>query len=119
MPHSKKKKEEVAHVYEMCRKYFKKSPYVDILWSDKYGWLFVNYDPMRKEFVEPPIQISSGKWLVRRLIEEIANDVFIEIDSENGLDNANELELCEIRKRILPYRKKLPEYEKTFHKKLG
>lgn len=119
MSYSKKKKLEVAYVLEMCNDYFKQSPYVDIVWSDKFGWIYLTYDPIRKDFPLGPDIIPSGKWLFKRLIREITDDVTTITESENTLETMNEVEKNEIRRRVAPYLEKLPEYQSVYDRLLG
>ena len=87
--------------------YIQTSPYFEILFSSKKGYLFLRIDS--HDFLEVE-EIDSPDHLFRRLIDEISSDVRdLFLCGEHISVYLFPAEMDETRKRALPYIARLPE----------
>ena len=104
-------KSEIEHVTTVFKDYIKASPYLDLVWSEKLGYLLLDIDIVRNEISSEPDVLESGENACELLLHEIALDVLLLTKTENPLSNVNALEKAEILRRIAPFISQLPEYE--------
>ena len=93
--------------------YIQASPYFEILFSSKKGYLFLRIDS--HDFLEVE-EIDTPDHLFRRLIDEISSDVRdLFLCGEHISVNLFPAEMDETRKRVLPYIDRLPEALREYH----
>ena len=103
-------KEEIEKVIAIFAQYIKDSPYADIVWSDKLGYVFLNIDLGNSSIEMEPIIIKNAEGLIQQLLSEISNDVMDNTSHEFSLAEAPLEVQQEIQRRFSEYLDKLPEY---------
>ena len=81
----------------------------DLVWSDKVGyvWLAISIDPV---YIDTGNWIESAAGLCYECLNDIALDVFGMTGNDHDFEDADPLELAEIKRRWKPYIGQLPEY---------
>ena len=81
----------------------------DLVWSDKVGyvWLAISIDPI---YIDTGNWIESAASLCYECLNDIALDVFGMTGNDHDFEDADPLELAEIKRRWKPYIDQLPEY---------
>lgn len=110
MLYTEEQKKKIDRVREVFAELLKQSPDYEILWSDKVGYVWLEILCKRHLEVDTAMRIDSAENLCRELLTSIATDVLLMTKNEHGLDEADPLELAEIKKRWKPYIGQLPEY---------
>jgi ribosome-binding protein aMBF1 (putative translation factor) len=108
--YSPEEKEEIENVIAVFSEYIKESAYVDIVWSDKLGYVFLNIDLDNLSIDMEPIIIESADEMVQELLYEISNDVMDSTSHEHSLEEVPLDLRLEIESRFRPYLEKLPQY---------
>lgn len=103
-------KDEIEKVIAVFSEYIKESPYADVVWSDKLGYVFLNIDPDKFSIEIEPIIIESAEDICRELLYEISSDVMENTSHELTLAEAPLDMRLEIESRFRPYLEKLPQY---------
>lgn len=103
-------KDEIEKVITVFAEYIKESPYVDVLWSDKLGYVFLNIDLDKSSIEMEPIIIENAEDLCKELLHEISNDVMENTSHEYTLEEAPLDIRLEIESRFGVYLEKLPQY---------
>lgn len=118
MVYTKTEKDKIERVREVFAAHIRQSPYFDLLWSDKVGyvWLSIGIDPL---YVDTGRWIESAADLCNVLLDDMADDVFEMTGNDHTLENADPLELAEIKRRWKAYIDQLPEYAYLCDKLLG
>lgn len=112
MLYTKKEQEKIEKIREVFTDYIRESQYVDLLWSEKLGYILLKISAERREIVMEPIIIEDGGTLCKELCMEIIQDVLEYTGNDHDRGNADPLEKAEIEKRLSPYKERLPEYQK-------
>ena len=109
MLYTEKEKHEIERVKEVFAEHLRQSPDFELLWSDKVGyvWLAIGVNPL---YVDTGIRIESGADLCYKCLDDVAMDVLYMKGNDHALDEADPLELAEIKRRWEPYINQLPEY---------
>ncbi len=104
-----KEKHEIERVKEVFAEHLRQSPDFELLWSDKVGyvWLTIGVNPV---YVDTGIRIESAADLCGRCLDDVAMDVLYMTGNDHALEEADPLELAEIKRRWEPYINQLPEY---------
>ena len=109
MLYTKKEKHEIERVKEVFTEHLRQSPDFELLWSDKVGyvWLTIGVNPV---YVDTGIRIESAADLCYRCLDDVAMDVLYMTGNDHALEEADSLELAEIKRRWGPYINQLPDY---------
>lgn len=109
MIYTEKQKNEIERVREAFKEYLQKSPNFELLWSDKVGyvWLEIGLNPT---YVDTAARIESGEELCRILLDNVITDVLYMTDNDHTPEQADPLELAEIKRRWEKHIERLPEY---------
>lgn len=109
MIYTKKEKDKIERIREVFAEHIRQSPNYDLLWSDKVGyvWLTIGINPL---YVDTGRWIESAADLCEILLDDVADDVFEMTGNDHSLENADPLELAEIKRRWKAYIDQLPEY---------
>lgn len=58
--HTKTEKQTIEHIASVFKNYITNSPYLDLVWSEKLGYLLLHIDPPSQYFgLEPDFQMRS------------------------------------------------------------
>lgn len=107
--YTKEQKEKLEKVMEVFGDYMKESPYVEVVWSEKIGYIFLNVDKKHQD-VDFIIPLDCTETLCGRLCYEVAQDVLMLTGNDHAVREADPLEKAEIWRRLEPYLEQLPEY---------
>ena len=110
MLYTKKEREKIEKVREVFADYIRKSRYVDLLWSEKLGYILLRIDAERRDIVMEPVIMEDGETLCKELCLEIIQDVLEYTGNDHDRESIDALEKAEIKKRLRPYEERLPEY---------
>ena len=118
MIYTKTEKDKIERVREVFAEHIRQSPYFDLLWSDKVGyvWLCIEIPPLH---VDTGQRIKSASDLCENLLDDVADDVFEMTGNDHTLESADPLELAEIKRRWKIYIDQLPEYAYLCGKLIG
>ena len=115
--YSPQEKAEIERVINVFRDYIKDSTYLDLVWSDKIGYIYLIIDGLDRPHAEGRY-VKSAEHLASVLLGDIETDVFLSTGNEHSLEDADYRELAEIDRRQKPFLDQLPEYrylsKKTF-----
>ena len=109
MLYTEEQKKELEQVREVFAELLKQSPDYDLLWSDKLGYVWLETGGMPC-YVDTATRIDSAEHLCREFLENVVTDVLFMTGNDHPLENADLLELAEIKKRWEPYIDQLPQY---------
>lgn len=112
-PYSKTQRSKIEKVRAVFSEYIKTSPYMDLVWSDKVGYFYLDLNLEAEcpgELASMPAYIQNAQMLCSRLFMEIVYDVINSSGKGHAAYEADEQECSEIAKRLRPYLKQLPEY---------
>ena len=109
MLYTEKEKNEIERVRKVFEKHIQQMTAYDLVWSDKVGyvWLAISIDPV---YIDTGNWIESAAGLCYECLNDIALDVFGMTGNDHDFEDADPLELAEIRRRWKPYIGQLPEY---------
>ena len=109
MVYTKKEKAEIERVREVFAEHIRQSPNYELLWSDKVGyvWLCIGIKPL---YVDTGRRIESASDLCELLLNDVADDVLEMTGNDHAPENADPLEVAEIKRRWKVYIDQLPEY---------
>ena len=86
--------------------YLRDSGRLELLWSDKVGYLLIPVDVERREAARPPRVIRTALELVEALLGEVA----LELAARSGKRRLSRKDYPEYQRRIEEYMAQLPEY---------
>ena len=86
--------------------YLRDSGRLELLWSDKVGYLLIPVDVDRREAARPPCVIRTASELVEALLSEIA----LELAARTGKRRLSRKDYPEYQRCIGEYMSQLPEY---------
>lgn len=107
------KKEAVEKVRKVFEKYIEASPYMELLWSDKLGYVLMLIHKETSEIMESRV-ITNAESFCRSLISEISQNVLEAMGKDHDACELSPLERTEVEKELKPYRDQLPEYTYLF-----
>ena len=99
-----------AHAPEFT--YIKTTPYFDIVWSGKVGYIYISIDSCRGTVGDMDcLVIDSPEELLDKLLYEMAVDIMEEGGHDLNPVEASALERAEVARRLNVYLEQLPEYQ--------
>lgn len=104
-----KKNTDIEKVCRVFGDYMERSPYIDLLWSKKLGYILTQMNGKKGEIVESQV-ISDAGSLCLIMLHEVAGDVLQRTNKEHALYEADAAERDEIERLLKPYEEQLPEY---------
>ena len=117
MNYTKVQKEEIEKVKEIFADYIKKSKYLELLWSDKLGYvLLTGINNNMDDFTMHPEVIKSGEFLCSHLLYELACDTIEATGNFHDIFECTSDEKALIKKAYDPYMNQLPEYNHLIEK---
>lgn len=98
---------QMQEILRVFQEYISASPFFEILYSDKKGYIFLRIE---QGCLEEPEELADPKELFETLLFEITSDVRdLFLCGEHKTNDLFPEEITESRKRILPYIEKMPE----------
>lgn len=105
-------KEAIEQVMCVFADYIKMTPYFDLLWSDKVGYIYISIENCRGTVGDMDcIVMDSPEELLDKLLYEMAVDIMEEGGHELSPTEASPLERVEVERRLNVYLDQLPEYQ--------
>jgi len=105
---------EIERVKSVFRDYIQASQYIDLVRSEKLGYILLYINPPTQDLGMEPEIITDGSDLCELLLSEVAADVLELTRNEHSVSEADPLEKSEILKRLEPFAEQLPEYRHLF-----
>ena len=112
MLYTRKQKAELEEMAAAFGEYLKSSEYLELLWSNKIGYILLKLSIPDRSLPLAPVVIEDGEMLYEELLIEIANDVLEYTGNEHDRANADPWEREERKKRFHPYMEQFPQYRK-------
>lgn len=107
-----KQKEEIERVIAVFKDYIEPNPHIDILWSDKMGYvLFLDYMPQHDSLGMLPELIRSPERLCSQLLYEAFHDFTKTLGDSHCPEDASVAEYIQFKKEMERYMDQIPEYE--------
>ena len=105
-------KEAIERVMSVFSEYIKTTPYFDIEWSGKVGYIYISIDSCRGTVGDMDcLVIDSPEELLDKLLYEMAVDIMEEGGHDLNPVEASALERAEVARRLNVYLEQLPEYQ--------
>lgn len=104
-------KETIERVMSVFSDYIKTTPYFDIVWSDKVGYIYISIENCRGTVGDMDcIVLDEPEELLDKLLNEMAVDIMEEGGHTLSPVEASALERAEVERRLNSYLDQLPEY---------
>ena len=110
MLYTEKEKNEIERVRKVFEKHIRQMTAYGLVWSDKVGLCVAGNIPIDPVYVDTGNRIESAAALCNECLNDIALDVFGMTGNDHDFEDADPLELAEIKRRWKPYIDQLPEY---------
>ena len=105
-------KEGIERVVSVFSDYIKTTPYFDIVWSDKVGYIYISIENCRGTVGDMDcIVLDEPEELLDKLLNEMAVDIMEEGGHTLSPVEASALERAEVERRLNAYLEQLPEYQ--------
>ena len=105
-------KEGIERVVSVFSDYIKTTPYFDIVWSDKVGYIYISIENCRGTVGDMDcIVLDEPEELLDKLLNEMAVDIMEEGGHTLSPVEASALERAEVERRLSAYLDQLPEYQ--------
>lgn len=105
------KKKEIERIVSVFSGYLQNHPLIDLVWSDKIGYVLLYISPDQAAIEMDPVSITDARMLCGMLLSEIATDVLVSAKNDHCIDHADPFEMAEIQKRWEPFLSQLDEYK--------
>ena len=105
-------KRDIEQVIDVFNDYIRTSTHVELLWSDKVGYIYISIDNVRGTIGDMDCWVvDCAERLLDKLVSEMAIDIMEEVGHTIDPTEATQLERREIERRIHPYLEQLPAYQ--------
>ena len=105
-------KENIERVMSVFADYIKTTPYFDIVWSDKVGYIYISIENCRGTVGDMDcIVLDEPEELLDKVLNEMAVDIMEEGGHTLSPVEASALERAEVERRLSSYLDQLPEYK--------
>lgn len=105
-------KESIERVMSVFADYIKTTPYFDIVWSDKVGYIYISIENCRGTVGDMDcIVLDEPEELLDKVLNEMAVDIMEEGGHTLSPVEASALERAEVERRLEVYLDQLPEYK--------
>lgn len=105
-----KRDAEKDRIAEAFSGYIHRHPSLDLLWSEKLGYILLSIDTVQDCLYGTSIYTNAQK-LARRLFEEIVTDVVLECEDCDDVSSMDDEGREEVKRRWAPFLEMLPEYK--------
>lgn len=102
---------EMDRIAEAFSGYVHRHPGLDLIWSEKMGYVLLSIDPMMQSFLCGTSVYTNPQKLAYRLFEEVATDVMHEYGDCKVIAALNAEEKEEVQQRWAPFLEMMPEYK--------
>lgn len=109
-PNYVKRNTEMDRIVEAFSGYIHRHPNLDLLWSEKLGYVLLSIDTVRDCLYGTSI-FGNAQELACRLFNEVVTDVILEQEDCDDISNLNDEGREEVRQRWAPFLEMLPEYK--------
>lgn len=109
-PNYVKRNTEMDRIVEAFSGYIHRHPNLDLLWSEKLGYVLLSIDTVRDCLYGTNI-FSNAQKLACCLFNEVVTDVILEQEDCDDISNLNGEGREEVRQRWAPFLEMLPEYK--------
>lgn len=103
-------KQEIERILSVFSGYLQSHPLIDLVWSDKIGYILLYISPDQAAIEMDPVLITDARLLCRMLLSEIATGVLVSAKNNHSIDHADPSEIAEIQKRWEPFLSQLTDY---------
>ena len=113
-PYSEAQRSKIEKVRAAFQDDIQNSGYIDLLWSDKAGYVLLPLNPENEDgfrVESEPELIENAEMLCERLFTEIFYDVINFSGKKHDTDQVDAEERAEVERRLRPYIEKFPEYK--------
>ena len=110
MLYTKKEKDALEKVIQAFRVYLEESQYLDLVWSDKVGYVLLKISVGHRSLEGESLIIEDAETLCGELFSELVMDVLQETESDHCSEGVDAAEGETIRRKFAPYLLALPEY---------
>lgn len=111
MNYSKEQRENIEKVKTVFQDYIKHSKTLELLWSDKLGYILImGINKTMDDISMDPIILEDAETLCYHLLYEIACDVLEAGNNYDDIFKATAAEKDTVKKAFHPYMVQLPEY---------
>lgn len=105
-------KQSIEQVIDAFRDYILTTPHLELLWSDKLGYIYISIDNVRGSIGDMDCWVvDCAEELFDKLVGEMAIDIMEEVGHTIDPTEATQLERREIERRLHPYVERLPAYQ--------
>ncbi|MCI9448422.1 MAG: hypothetical protein HFH36_13865 [Lachnospiraceae bacterium] len=112
MLYTEEQKLELEQIIEVFQDYLENSPYLDLVWSDKVGYVLLKISTEHRHLEGESLVIDDGETLCQELFSEIVTDVLQYFGNDHCSKAVDSLEAEEIARKFQPYLDRLPQYKK-------
>lgn len=113
-PYTSEQKAKIEKVRAAFQDYIQNSGYIDLLWSDKVGYVLLPLNPESEDGIRVELEpelIESAEMLCERLFTEIFYDVINFSGKKHDTDQADAEERAEVERLLRPYIEQFQEYK--------
>lgn len=109
MEQKTEKNEAIEKVGRVFSDYIKNSASMELLWSEKLGYILMLIHRETSEIMESQV-LTDAESFCRYMLGEVAQDVLKHMGKDHDAYELTETERTEIRKQLRPYMEQLSEY---------
>lgn len=111
MQYTKEQKQELERIISIFHNYILSNPYIDLIWSDKLGYVYFSNIISEKCIIgAEPIIIRDAQTLCRQLFHELIYHALEQAGSIHDIPDITSEEKNGILQTLSPYIEQLPQY---------
>ena len=111
MKYTEKQKKEIERVIDVFTGYLDNSADMDIAYSKKIGYFFIDVNVEKSHIVGESEIINEPKDIVYDIFDSFVQEILEDSGKEHDLGNADEEEIIAIKRKMQHYVELLPEYQ--------
>jgi hypothetical protein len=112
-PYTPEQQEKIETVIETFQDLIDSSPYVDVLWSNKAGYVLFNIEPSTGNTVYGSTRVQNDETLFEDLAKEVALNTLEKFHSDSIPSEMNEQETQWVQQALQPYIDRSPAYRQV------
>lgn len=111
MRYTKEQKQELERVISIFHNYILSNPYIDLVWSDKLGYVYFSNIILEKYIIgTEPVIIRDAETLCRQIFYELIYHALNRLGSIHDIPDITSEEKTGILQTLSPYIQQLPQY---------